>query len=59
MVTILAWIMFVLAMLLVPISVWASLAALGICAGCALVRDWQRDRKLVASPPPPPSGSQG
>jgi Flp pilus assembly protein TadB len=44
--TILAWIMFVLAMVLVPISVWASLAALGVCAGCALVRDWQRDRQL-------------
>jgi Flp pilus assembly protein TadB len=46
--TILAWIMFVLAMVLVPISVWASLAALGICAGCALVRDWRRDRQLQA-----------
>jgi Flp pilus assembly protein TadB len=48
--TILAWIMFVLAMALVPVSVWASLAALGICAGCALVRDWRRDRQLQTPP---------
>jgi hypothetical protein len=48
--TILAWIMFVLAMVLVPVSVWASLAALGICAGCALVRDWQKDRQLLTPP---------
>jgi len=40
--------MFVLAMVLVPVSVWASLAALGVCAGCAAVRDWQRDRQLQA-----------
>jgi len=48
--TILAWIMFVLAMVLVPVSVWASLAALGICAGCAMVRDWRRDRQLQTPP---------
>ncbi|WP_018865031.1 MULTISPECIES: hypothetical protein [Thioalkalivibrio] len=42
--TVVAWILFALAMILVPISVWASLAALGICAGCALIRDWRRAR---------------
>lgn len=44
--TVLAWVMFVVAMILVPISVWASLAALGVCAGCAFVRDLRRDRRL-------------
>ena len=48
--TILAWVMFVLAMVLVPVSVWAAMAALGVCAGCALLRDWQRDRKLRSLP---------
>ncbi len=43
--TVLAWVMFGLAMILVPISVWASLAALGVCAGCALIRDWRRARQ--------------
>ncbi|WP_018935425.1 hypothetical protein [Thioalkalivibrio sp. ALJ24] len=45
MMTVLAWVMFVLAMILVPISIWASLAALGICAGCAFIRDWRRGRQ--------------
>ncbi|MGM0553599.1 MAG: hypothetical protein ACQETK_07365 [Pseudomonadota bacterium] len=44
--TLLAWIMFALAMILVPISVWASLAMLGICAGCAIIRDWRKERAL-------------
>ncbi|MFO7954915.1 hypothetical protein [Thioalkalivibrio sp.] len=45
--TILAWLMFALAMILVPISVWASMAALGVCAGCALIRDWRRGRQTT------------
>ena len=43
--TTLAWVMFALAMVLVPISVWASAAALGICAGCAFWRDWRKSRR--------------
>ncbi|WP_018137714.1 MULTISPECIES: hypothetical protein [unclassified Thioalkalivibrio] len=46
--TVMAWVLFVLAMVMVPISIWGTLAALGLCVGCTMIRDWNRTRRAKA-----------
>ena len=46
----LVWVLFGVAMLLVPISLLAALSVCGLCAGCAAMRDLRRRWELRCRP---------
>ncbi len=46
----LVWVLFGVAMLLVPISLLAALTAFGVCVGCATLRDLRRRWGLRRQP---------